>query len=301
MEHAGQMTTADIKPFERDLIVRRRNRYACDAGEQDFLLQRVGEDIAERLQIVQRDFPTVLNLGAFNGAISRQIRGLGNIGLVIDAEASASLLALCEGPGVVCDEEALPFGGGALDLVVSGLSLQLVNDLPGTFVQIRHALKPDGLFLAALLGGETLKELRQAWLVAEADLLGGASPRVAPFVDVRALGALAQRAGFALPVADSETVTVTYSSPLSLMQELRSMAASNMLSGRSSVPVTRALLQRACETYIDLFAMEDGRIPATFEILTLTAWVPDESQPKPLRPGSAEVSLASVLGKKQQK
>ena len=184
---------------------------------------------------------------------------------------------------------------------MSALALQLVNDLPGALVQIRRALKPDGLLLAALLGGDTLKELRQAWLVAEAEVMGGVSPRVAPFADVRDLGALLQRAGFALPVVDSETVTVTYPSPLALMREIKAMGASNMLTSRRRVPVTRRLLARASEAYLERFALPGGRVPATFEILTLTAWAPDESQPKPLRPGSARTRLADALGVPERK
>ena len=183
-----------------------------------------------------------------------------------------------------------------MDLVVTALSLQLVNDIPGTLAQIRRALKPDGLMLAALLGGETLKELRQSWLVAEEEICGGASLRVAPFADVRDLGGLLQRAGFALPVADSDVVRVTYATPLALMQELRGMGASNMMSERRRVPVTRRLLLRAAEVYVERFALPDGRVPATFEIITLTAWAPHESQQKPLKPGSAQMRLAEALG-----
>jgi SAM-dependent methyltransferase len=217
--------------------------------------------------------------------------------LVMDVEASARLLAQCEGPRIQADEEALPFAEAALDLVVSGLSLHLVNDLPGTLVQIRRALKPDGLLLAALLGGATLTELRTAFLIAEEELEGGASPHVAPFADVRDLGGLLQRAQFALPVVDSDTVTVTYSDPLALMLELRAMGASNALVERRRRPLRRATLARALEVYRDRFGLPGGRVPATFEIITLTAWAPHPSQPKPLRPGSATTSLADVLDK----
>jgi hypothetical protein len=168
-------------------------------------------------------------------------------------------------------------------------------------VQIRRALKPDGLLLASLLGGETLKELRQAWLAAEAELTGGASPRVAPFADVRDLGALLQRAGFALPVVDSEVVTATYASPLALMREIKAMGASNMLAARRPHPMTRGLLSRATEIYTERFAGANGRVPATFEILTATAWAPDENQPKPLRPGLAQTRLAEALGTSERK
>ncbi len=201
---------------------------------------------------------------------------------------------------IVADEEALPFAPASLDLFVSGLVLHHVNDLPGTLVQVRRALKPDGLLLAALLGGETLKELREAWLIAEDEVSGGASPRVAPFADVRDLGGLLQRAGFALPVADTDVVRVTYASPLDLMREIKAMGASNVLTARRRVPVTRKLLFRAAEIYSERFALADGRVPATFEIITLTAWVPHVSQQKPLQPGSAKARLADALGVKEQ-
>ena len=201
---------------------------------------------------------------------------------------------------IVADEEALPFRDGSLDLVVSGLALQFVNDLPGTLHQIRRTLKPDGLMLAALLGGETLKELREAWLIAEDEVSGGASPRVAPFADVRELGGLLQRAGFALPVADADVVHVTYATPLALMREIKAMGGSNVLNARRRVPVSKGLLMRACEVYIDRFGLAGGRVPATFEIITLTGWSPHDSQQKPLQPGSAKVRLSDALGTVQR-
>ncbi len=287
--------------FDRALLARRRDRIADAAEDHDFLLERVADDIAERLALVQRRFPLAVNIGAHHGLLSQRIRGSAGIQRIINVDHAPRLLARCEGLRVVADEEALPFAAASLDLVVSGLSLHLVNDLPGALVQIRRALKPDGLLLAALLGGETLKELRQAWLAAEAEVTGGASPRVAPFADVRDLGTLLQRAGFALPVVDSEIVTVRYASPLALMRELKAMGASNMLSARHRHPVTRGLLARVIEIYAERFAGADGRVPATFEILTLTAWAPDESQPKPLQPGSAQARLADALGTAERK
>ncbi len=215
-------------------------------------------------------------------------------------EPAARLLAQCDGPRVQADEEALPFADQSLDLVVSGLALHFVNDLPGTLLQVRRALKPDGLLLAAMLGGTTLTELRTALLAAEEEIEGGASPRVAPFADVRDLGALLQRAEFALPVADAETVTVTYAHPLALMRELRGMGAANALLHRRKAPLRRATLGRALEIYADRFGLANGRIPATFEIMTLTAWAPHESQQKPLQPGSAKVRLADALGTQEQ-
>ena len=294
------MTVENAKPFDRGLLALRRRRAAGGIATHDFLLQRVADDFVERLMIVKREFPNVLNVGSHHGLVSRAIAPLPSIGRIVDFDHSPELLAMCEGMKVLGDEETLAFGAGDFDLVVSGLSLQFVNDLPGALIQIRRALKPDGLFLTAVLGGETLKELRHAWLIAEDEICGGASPRVAPFVDVRALGQLAQRAGFALPVADSDVVRVTYESPLGLMRDLRGMGAGNVLAGRRKVPVTRGLLARVCEVYQGCFGLPDGRVEATFEILTLTSWVPDESQPKPLKPGSAQISLAEVLGKTEK-
>lgn len=287
--------------FDIDVMLRRRARHAARADEVDFLIARAADDISERIGIVNRTFATAACLGALHGVVARRVQRLENVGTVISCERTAALLERCEAPRIQADEEALPFADASLDLAVSALTLHLVNDLPGALIQIRRALKPDGLFVASLLGGETLKELREAWLIAESEIAGGASPRVAPFADVRDLGGLLQRAGFALPIADSERVIVTYGSPLALMAELKAMAASNMLKARRREPVTRDLLMRAAEVYSDRFGQADGRVRATFEIITLTAWAPDESQPKPLRPGSAKTRLATALGVDEHK
>jgi SAM-dependent methyltransferase len=200
---------------------------------------------------------------------------------------------------VVADEEALPFLDASLDLVVSALALQFVNDLPGALVQIRRALKGDGLFLAALLGGETLTELRQSFAAAESEMEGGVSPRVAPFADIREMGALLQRAGFALPVTDVERLTVRYPSPFMLMGELRRMGGTNILVERRRTPLRRATLSRMAEIYAQRFSDSDGKVRATFEVLWLSGWAPHESQQKPLRPGSAQARLADALGTKE--
>jgi len=284
--------------FDRKSIRTRRDRVAHATGGSslpDFLLERVAEDFAERLSLVRRNFPVAVSLGAYHGLLAERLRALPAIGTIIDVEPSLASLGRARGLKVVADDEALPFAAESLDLVVSGLSLHLVNDLPGALIQIGRALKPDGLFLGALLGGETLKELREAWILAEDEVLGGASPRVAPFADVRELGGLLQRAGFALPVADNDVIEVTYASPLALMREIKAMAASNPLTERRRAPVTRGLLFRAAQIYQERFGRPGGRVPATFEIVTLTGWAPHESQQKPLRPGSAEVSLKDVL------
>ena len=271
------------------------------AAQHDFLLARAADELADRLAIVQRRFPLAVNVGAHHGLLSRRIRGVAGVERIVDVDATPQLLTGAVDMRVVADEEALPFAEASIDLFVSALALQLVNDLPGALVQMRRALRPDGLLLVALLGGATLHELREAWLTAEAEISGGASPRVAPFADVRDLGALLQRAGFALPVVDSETVTVIYADPLALMRELKAMGASNMLAARRRQPVTRGLVLRAAQIYADRFGGSDGRVPATFEIITLTAWAPDASQPQPLRPGSAQTRLADALGVKEGK
>jgi SAM-dependent methyltransferase len=194
------------------------------------------------------------------------------------------------------DDESLPVAAGTLDLVVSALALQFVNDLPGALVQVRRALKPDGLLLAALLGGDTLTELRQAFAAAESEVEGGISPRIAPFADIRDLGGLLQRAGFALPVVDSERITVRYDTVFALMHDLRRMGATNALNERRRQPLRRATLMRMAEIYGERFGDPDGRLRATFEVIWLSGWAPHESQQKPLKPGSARARLADALG-----
>lgn len=275
--------------------MRRRARYAGKAGAHDFLLERAGEELAHRLDAISREFPLALNLGSHHGALSRLLEQKAQIDEVISADACLPLLKRAGGQLVVCDEEFLPFRQGALDLVVSGLSLHLVNDLPGALIQIRRSLKPDGLFLAAVLGGETLHELRHAFGVAEDEIEGGVSPRVAPFADVRDYGSLLQRAGFALPVTDTDVVKVSYATPFDLINEVRVMGAGNILMERRRVPLKRKTLLRMAEIYADAYPAEGGRVAATFEIVYLTGWAPDASQPKPLQPGSARARLADAL------
>jgi SAM-dependent methyltransferase len=220
---------------------------------------------------------------------------------VIEMETAAALLPPATPQPVLGDEEALPFADESFDLIIAPLTLHFVNDLPGALLQIRRCLKPDGLFIGGMFGGATLQELRRAWLEAESEISGGASPRVAPFADVRDLGGLLQRAGFALPVVDADIMRVRYASALNLMHELRAMGASNVLADRRRVPVSRALLMRVSEIYAERFADPDGRIPATFEMLVMTGWAPHDSQQKPLQPGSAKNRLADALGTTERK
>jgi SAM-dependent methyltransferase len=277
--------------FDRALLRRRRER-ARALGPETFLIERVAADLAERLGAVLRQFDVAVDLGTPGDAVREALAANEAIGRLIAASP------LPDGD-LVADEEALPFREGSLDLVVSALALQFVNDLPGALIQIRRALKPDGLFLAALLGGDTLTELRQAFAEAEAEIEGGVSPRVAPFEDVREMGALLQRAGFALPVTDVERLTVRYSTPLILMGELRRMGATNVLTERRRTPLRRATLKRMAEIYARRFADPDGKVRATFEIIWLSGWAPHESQQKPLRPGSAQSRLADALGTRE--
>ncbi|MEA2929700.1 MAG: hypothetical protein QOG38_2128 [Hyphomicrobiales bacterium] len=275
--------------FDR-LLLRARRQRARALGPATFLLDRVALDLADRLDAVLREFAVTVDLGTPTDAVRRALAGRKSIGTLIAADVLAA-----EGLAVIADE-ALPFRDGSLDLVVSALALQFVNDLPGMLIQIRRALKPDGLFLAALLGGDTLTELRQAFAASEAEVEGGASPHVAPFADVRELGALLQRAGFALPVADADRLTVRYASPFALMADLRRMGGTNALAERRRMPLRRATLARMADIYAERFADGDGRIRATFEIVWLSGWAPHESQQKPLRPGSAQTRLADALG-----
>jgi SAM-dependent methyltransferase len=283
--------------FDRALI-RRRRRRAAALGPAMFLLDRVAGDLAERLAAVLRRFDLALDLGTPSEAVRGALSRLASIGTVVRADSMPPSADAGAGAKrfVVADEEALPFADGVLDLVVSALALQFVNDLPGILIQIRRALKPDGLFLAALLGGETLTELRQSVTAAESEVEGGASPRVAPFADLRELGALLQRAGFALPVTDVDRVCVRYESAFALMHDLRRMGATNALNARRRVPLKRATLMRMSEIYAQRFADADGRVRATFEIVWLSGWAPHPDQQQPLRPGMAKARLADALG-----
>jgi len=279
--------------FDRNLV-RVRRRRAASMGPVTFLLDRVADDLADRLAAVLRRFEHALDLGTPHEAVRAALARVGTVGTIVRATTIATAMPVR--PFVVADEEALPFRDAAFDLAVSALALQFVNDLPGTLVQIRRALRPDGLFLAALLGGETLTELRQSFAAAESDIEGGASPRVAPFADLRDLGALLQRAGFALPVTDADRVTVRYDSAFALMHDLRRMGATSALAERRRSPLGRATLMRTAEIYAERFSDDDGRVRATFEILWLSGWVPHPSQQQPLKPGSAKARLAEALG-----
>jgi len=282
--------------FDRALL-RRRRRRARALGAATFLIDRAAADLAERLSAVLRRFAAAADLGSPTDAVRRALDGL--VDTLIAVDVAPEDVRAHPGPKVVADEEALPFADASLDLVVSVLALQSVNDLPGTLVQVRRALKPDGYFLAALIGGDSLTELRQSFAAAEAEIEAGVSPRVAPFIDARDAGALLQRAGFALPVADVDRVTVRYGSAFDLMADLRRMGATNPLVERRRTPLRRATLLRMAETYAARFSDRDGRVRASFDIVWLSGWAPHPSQPQPLKPGSAQVRLADALGTRE--
>jgi len=264
--------------FDRALLRARQDR-ARRLGAATFLFDRVTEDIEERLQAVTRNFFDAAQIWTPGELLHRPV-----------ADRFKSITRI-EADGT----ETLPLAPESLDLAVSALAFQFVNDLPGVLAQIRRALRPDGLLLAAMIGGDTLTELRQAFAQAEAECEGGASPRVAPFADLRDVGALLQRAGFALPVTDVDRVVVRYDNAFALMADLRRMGATNILIERRRTPTRRATLLRMAEIYTNRFADADGRIRATFDVLWLSGWAPHESQPKPLRPGSAKASLEAAV------
>jgi len=267
--------------FDLALLSKRQDR-AIELGVEPFLSDRVAEDMADRLNAVNRKFVGAADIGSPGSAFRAPSRDkLGGVRTYHYLPKS--------------DDEHLQLDPGSLELVVSSLALQFVNDLPGVLAQIKQALKPDGLFLAAIVGGETLTELRQSFAAAESEIEGGVSPRVFPFIDLRDAGALLQRAGFALPVTDVDRIIVRYDSAFALMHDLRKMGATNILIERSRKPLRRATLLRMVEIYRDKFSDPDGRIRATFDIVWMSGWVPHESQQKPLKPGSAKASLADAV------
>jgi NADH dehydrogenase [ubiquinone] 1 alpha subcomplex assembly factor 5 len=284
------------KIFDRALLRRRRERIAQALDpKRDFLFAESGDRMLDRLDDVRRRFPLALDLGSRDGLLGRLLQGRGGVETLIKGDLALGLLRRAEGPVLQLDEEALPFAPESFDLVLANLSLHWTNDLPGTLAQVRHVLKPDGLFLGALFGAGTLGELRTVLMEAEIAETGGASARVSPFADLRDAAGLMQRAGFALPVADVETVTVTYDGMMPLLADLRAMGEANILDARLKRPTRRTVLARAAALYQEKYAMPDGRIPATFRLIFLTGWAPHESQQQPARRGSGKVNLGEVL------
>jgi SAM-dependent methyltransferase len=297
------MPTAPPLLFDRGLHRRRLDRAARGFGAAGFLKARAAEDAVLRLEAIMRSFAVAVDLGARDGAFARALAASPareKVGLLVETDLSAAMLAGRAGARVQADEERLPFAPESLDLVVSTLALHWTNDLVGALIQVRRALKPDGLFIGAILGGATLTELRQSLTAAEAELTGGAGPRVSPFADVQDAAHLLQRAGFALPVADIDRVEVAYAHPLELIRDVRAMGEANVLADRPRRPLSRAVLARAGEIYAERFSRPDGKVLATFEIIAMTGWAPHPDQQQPLRPGSAKMRLADALGVKER-
>jgi len=282
-------------PFDTQLIRQRRTRAAARYGGFNFLKTLVAAEIAERLLDSNRSFETGLDIGSHHGELHTPLMETGKLTRLIHADSVDAMVRQTPMPRVIMDEERLAIGTGSVDFATSALVLHRLNDLPGTLIQIRRALRPDGLFVGAMFGGETLTELRAAFSEAEAELEGGISPRVAPFADVRDMGGLMQRAGFALPVVDADRHTVTYETPFALLRDLRGMGETNALNDRRKQPLRRTTLLRMAEIYSERFSEPDGRVNATFQIVYLAGWAPHETQQKPLRRGSASQRLADAL------
>ena len=274
-----------MQVFDRALAAERRRRKR--KAEPNVLTRTIAEELAERLAFINRSFARALVIAAEPDAIAARLMEAGQVGEAVALEPSVS--------------EDLGLSPESFDAVFSVLDLQSANDVPGLLIQMRRALKPDGLLLACLFAGETLSELRQAWLAAETLVAGGVSPRVAPMIDVRELGGLLQRAGFALPVADLDRTTVRYADAVALIHEIRELGLSNALMSRSRKPVTKGLLGTAVNAYHSNFADADGRVRATLDLAWLTGWTPHESQQQPLKPGSAKARLADALRVKEEK
>ena len=277
------------KTFDRELIARHLARRP--GGFDDFVTRLALEDLGDRLMAVSRSFRRALIMAPDAARLPKAAKSA-------EGDIRFERVATIVGPGAVVDPEALALPQPPYDLIVSIFDLQVINDVPGFLARVRAQLAPDGLFLAAMVGGSSLTELRQAFLSADAEVTGGAYARVAPFIPLADAGGLLQRAGFTLPVTDVETHTVRYSSALALMRELKALGASNPLADRPGRLATPRLLAAAAQAYSGLAADPDGRVLATLEIIWLSGWSPHESQQKPLRPGSAQTSLASVLGRK---
>jgi len=285
--------------FDRKRLGKHRLRAVANFSEYDFLFREMAHRLCDRLEYINRDFPLALDLGARSGILAETLQGRGKIKTLIQMAVAQELLRAAQNANntinLVGDEELLPFADNKFDLVMSVGSLHWVNDLAGTLIQIQRSLKPDGLFLAVFFGGQTLHELRASFEKAEIEYRGGVSPRISPFIDVQTAGSLLQRAGFALPVVDSEIVTVEYSHPLKLMKELRYMGESNSLAECEKNFTPCSLMMSAVDNYLRDFSNNDNRITASFELITLTGWKPHSSQQKAASRGSGKVSLAKTI------
>jgi len=278
--------------FNRGLVKMRRDKISGNYNNHDFLNREISGRLIDNLEDIKKTFATVLSMG-LNDALAGEIF---QDGFLLRQDLSYKMLDDRSGVAVQADEEFLPYKNQSLELILSCLALHWVNDLPGVLVQMLRSLKPDGLFLGAMFGGDTLTELRRSMLKADMDHRGGISPHISPFIDVRDAGSLLQRAGFALPVVSTERITVTYKDAFALMKELRGMGENNALIKTYKGLTSRELMTKVAENYADDFADERGRIPATFDIIYLQGWAPHASQQQPLKPGAAKMALKDALG-----
>ena len=293
-------TRPRLGPFDRSLHLKHRNRAGARFEQVSFLKVRAAEDLCDRLDFINRNFNRALDVGSHGGwmqaAFVQRPELSAKIGFLAQSDLSLKMLARAPACAFVGDEEQLALADQSLDLITSALSLHWVNDVPGFMAQARLALRPDGLLLVSLLGGRTLQELRRVMAQAETEMGHDPGPRVSPFADAQDGAQLLQRAGFALPVADSDVVTVRYDNLFDLFRDLKAMGETAAFDGGHGRPLTRAIIARAADIYAQNFSDPDGRIRATFEIVTLTGWAPHASQQKPLRRGSAKMRLADALG-----
>jgi len=300
MEEALFMSDIEVmNVFDRKMVREHRDRASKTWEDFDFLHKEVADRLCERLDDVVRQFPLALDIGCHGGEVAEIMKGNPKIGTLLQCDLSEGMAKRAHGHNphsVVADEEFLPFKEGQFDLIISNLSLHWVNDLPGALLQINRALKPDGLFIGTMFGIESLRELRQSLSDAEVEIDGGLSPRISPFADVRDAGMLLQRAGFTLPVVDADGINVSYENPLKLMKDLKGMGENNKVLERRKNMTKRSMMFKAAQNYMEEFRDQDGRIPATFQVMYMTAWKADPSQPQPLKPGAAATSLADALG-----
>ncbi len=285
--------------FDRALLRARKDRAAGEFLAFDFLHARVADELLDRVESVSRDFETCLVIGG-GGAVGRALKdrpdAAKKIGTLIEADTSAGMVKMSGHKGLVLDEEYSPIAERSVDLVLCCLSLHWTNDLVGALIQLNYALKPDGFLAGAIFGGATLIELRQSMKQAETALGRDAAARVSPFADAIDMAGLLSRAGFAMPVSDVDRVTARYGNSFVLMRDLRKMGETSVLAERPRTPGTKALFVKTAQAYAEAFAQEDGKIPATFEIIHFAGWAPHPDQPRPKRPGSAQARLADALG-----
>lgn len=298
--HTGMPPPDPLLVFDRALLRKRRERAARGWDRAAFLKREIAGRLVDRLDDIKHRFPLALDLGTHGDEVAAALAGRSAVGDLVRADLALGFARRSNGMAVVADEEFLPFTSATFDLVLSAMALHWINDLPGTLIQINRILKPDGLLLAAMLGGATLWQLRQALAAAESEVEGGLSPRVSPFADLRDAAGLLQRAGFALPVADSETIDVEYDNALSLMRDLTAMGESNLAVERRGGFMRRSTLFRAAEIYGERFAASSGRVLASFEVLYLHGWRPHPSQPQAMKPATATHRLADALGGTEQ-